>query len=351
MNNNYLAIMAGGIGSRFWPASNEEKPKQFLDILGTGRTLLQATYDRYKNIFTKENIFIVTNNKYNDLVLNQIPEMSLTNVINEPSRNNTAPSVAYTSLKIHNLNPKANIVMAPSDHLILKEIEFINIIQKSLNFASENDAIITLGIPPDRPDTGYGYIEFNCKTDQIDGNIYKVISFKEKPDLATAESYIAQKNYLWNAGIFIFKANNIINAFKKYAPEIFRVLNKGYKMFNTDSEKDFIQENYPITPNISIDYAIMEKADNIYTIPADISWSDLGTWNSLHAFLNKDNYNNAAIDSICKFIDSSGNIIKSSHNKKVFIKDLHNYIIVDDNDTLLIYPINKEQEIKDIDKT
>lgn len=342
--------MAGGIGSRFWPASNEEKPKQFLDILGTGRTLLQATVDRYINIFSKENIFIVTNSKYNDLVLSQIPEMSLSNVINEPSRNNTAPSVAYTSLKIHNLNPDANIVMAPSDHLILKEIEFIKIIQKSLLFASENDAIITLGIPPDRPDTGYGYIEFNNDLEQISGNIYKVKSFKEKPDLATAEIYLSQKKYLWNAGIFVFKANIIINAFKKYAPEIFRILNNGYNLLNTDSEKEFIQKNYPTTPNISIDYAIMEKADNIYTIPADISWSDLGTWNSLHAFLNKDNNNNAAIDSECRFLDSTGNIIKSSHNKKVYIKDLHNYIIVDDNDTLLIYPINKEQEIKKIDK-
>ncbi len=342
--------MAGGIGSRFWPASNEDKPKQFLDILGTGRTLLQATYDRYKNIFTKENIFIVTNSKYNNQVLNQIPEMALSNVINEPSRNNTAPSVAYTSLKIHNLNPDANIVMAPSDHLILKEIEFIKIIQKSLLFASENDAIITLGIPPDRPDTGYGYIEFNNDLEQISGNIYKVKSFKEKPDLSTAEIYLAQKKYLWNAGIFVFKADSIIKAFKKYAPEIFRILNNGYQIYNTDSEKEFIQKHYPTTPNISIDYAIMEKADNVYTMPADISWSDLGTWNSLHAFLNKDNNNNAAIDSECRFIDSTGNIIKSSHNKKVYIKDLHNYIIVDDNDTLLIYPINKEQEIKDINK-
>jgi mannose-1-phosphate guanylyltransferase len=342
--------MAGGVGSRFWPASNEEKPKQFLDILGTGRTLLQATYDRYKNIFLRENIFIVTNCKYNDLVFCQIPDLSLSNIINEPSRNNTAPSVAYTSLKIHNINPNANIVMAPSDHLILKEIEFINIIKKSLYFASENDAIITLGIPPYRPDTGYGYIEFNNEINHKVGNIYKVKSFKEKPDLATAEIYLAQKKYLWNAGIFIFKAENIINAFKKYSPEIFRILYSGYNLFNTDSEKEFIQKNYPATPNISIDYAIMEKADNIFTIPADISWSDLGTWNSLHAFLSKDNHNNAAIDSKCRFFDSSGNIIKSAHNKTVYIKDLHNYIIVDDNDTLLIYPINKEQEIKDLDK-
>lgn len=343
--------MAGGVGSRFWPASNEEKPKQFLDILGTGRTLLQATYDRYKNIFLRENIFIVTNCKYNDLVFSQIPDLSLSNIINEPSRNNTAPSVAYTSLKIHNINPNAIIVMAPSDHLILKEIEFINIINKSLDFAAENDAIITLGIPPDRPDTGYGYIEFNNDINHKDGNIYKVKSFKEKPDLTTAEIYLAQKKYLWNAGIFIFKAENIIKAFKKYSPDIFRILYSGYNLFNTDSEKEFIQKNYPTTPNISIDYAIMEKADNIFTMPADISWSDLGTWNSLHAFLIKDNNNNATIDSKCKFFDSSGNIIKSTQHKTVYIKDLHNYIIVDDNDTLLIYPINKEQEIKDLDKT
>lgn len=350
MKNNYLAIMAGGIGSRFWPASNEHKPKQFLDILGVGKSLLRATYERFSGIFPHENIFIVTNKRYNDLVISQIPEISDSNIINEPSRNNTGPSVAYTAFKIHSLNPDANIIMAPSDHLILKEREFLRIVENALDFSSRNEAILTLGIPPDRPDTGYGYIELSDELTDHDIQLYKVRSFREKPDLKTAENYLAQNNYLWNAGIFVFNAKTILAEFRKFAPGIYDILETGSNVYNTVSEKEFIEKKYPLTTNISIDYAIMEKSDKIYTLVADISWSDLGTWNSLHAFLDKDSHENNVIDAKGIFMNASGNIVKAQKNKHVYVKDLDNYIIVDENDTLLIFPISKEQEIKDIKK-
>ena len=350
MKNNYLAIMAGGIGSRFWPASNENKPKQFLDILGIGKSLLRITYERFSGIIPQENIFIVTNERYNNLVISQIPEITQSNIINEPSRNNTGPSVAYTAFKIHGINPEANIIMAPSDHLILKEQEFLRIVENALEFSSSKEAILTLGILPDRPDTGYGYIELSENLINTEIQLYKVQSFREKPDLETAENYLSQKKYLWNAGIFVFNTNTILSAFQKYVPGIYNVLEAGKQYYNTALEMEFIKKNYPLTTNISIDYAIMEKADNIYTIVSDISWSDLGTWNSLHAFLDKDDQNNTIIDAKGVFMDSKGNIIMAPKNKSVYIKDLNDYIVVDENDTLLIFPIDKEQEIKNIKK-
>lgn len=340
--------MAGGIGSRFWPASSEEKPKQFLDILGTGKSLLRLTYERFVSYFPNENIYIVTNKRYNDIIKTQIPEISQNQIINEPSRNNTAPSVAYTAFKIYSSNPKANIVMAPSDHVILKEEEFKKHIKYALSFATSNDALITLGILPNRPDTGYGYIEFG--QNEHDDKIFKVKSFKEKPDLKTAQQYLDSKKYLWNAGIFIWSANSILKSFKEFAPGIFNVLNKGKKFYNTEYEWEFIKVNYPKTTKISVDFAIMENAKNIYTIPADIAWSDLGTWNSLHAFLEKDEKNNVLLNGKGNLIDSNNNIVKVKNGKKVIIKDLQEYIVIDENNTLLIYPKNKEQEIKDIVK-
>lgn len=350
MNNNYLTIMAGGIGSRFWPASNEDMPKQFLDILGVGKSLLRATYERFSGIFSPENIFIVTNKRYNDLVKSQIPEIPVSNIINEPSRNNTGPSVAYAAFKIYSLNPDANIIMAPSDHIILRETEFLRIVENALDFSSQHEAILTLGIPPDRPDTGYGYIELSDECADPDIHLFKVRSFREKPDLKTAEEYIAKKKYLWNAGIFVFKAKTILSEFRKYSRGIYEILEAGKNFYNTSSEKEFIENNYPLTTNISIDYAIMEKSGIIYTLISDISWSDLGTWNSLHAFLDKDSNGNTVIDSKGFFLNSSGNIVKAQKNKCIYIKDLENYIIVDENNTLLIFPIKKEQEIKDIQK-
>ena len=350
MRNNYVAIMAGGIGSRFWPASSEDKPKQFLDILGTGKSLLRITYERFSTIFPKENIYIVTNKRYNNLVNSQIPEIGTNQIINEPSRNNTAPSVAYTAFKIHAANPNANIVMAPSDHVILKEIEFISQIKNALTFASANDALITLGILPNRPDTGYGYIEFGNNQSDVDFAIHKVNSFKEKPNLTVAQEYLDSGKYLWNAGIFIWSAKSILKAFAQFAPGIYNVLKTDGKYYNTDKETDFISENYPRTTKISVDFAIMENAKNIYTIPADIAWSDLGTWSSLHAFLEKDSSNNVVLNGKGKLIDSTNNIIKVPIGKKVYTKDLNEFIVIDENNTLLIFPKNKEQEIKDIDK-
>ncbi len=342
--------MAGGIGSRFWPSSSEERPKQFLDILGMGKSLLQLTFERFSKVYPLENIFIVTNKRYKNLVLEQIPLIAEDRIIIEPSRNNTAPSVAYTSFKIFSLNKDANIVMAPSDHVILKETEFLEHIKNAFNFVSSNNALVTLGILPNRPDTGYGYIELGEKNVNEDFELYKVRSFKEKPDLETAKTYIESKNFLWNAGIFVWKAKSILKAYQKYAPDIYNILSKGEKLYNTKKEKSFIETNYPLTKKISVDFAIMEKADNIYTIPADIGWSDLGTWNSLHAFLEKDKNNNVLLSGKGLLSDSKDNIIKVAPGKKIVTKDLNGFIVIDENNTLLIYPKNKEQEIKDIDK-
>lgn len=348
--NNYLAIMAGGIGSRFWPASSEEKPKQFLDITGCGKSLLRQTFERFENLFLPQNIYIVTNYNYNNLVKEEIPEISPDNIINEPSRNNTAPSVAYTSFKILSSNPEANIVIAPSDHVILKEDLFRKKICDALQFSAENNVIVTLGIKPDRPDTGYGYIEMDLQALDEEKELYKVASFREKPDLITSKRYVESNKYLWNAGIFIFKAKTMIHDFQIYATDIYDLFIKGESKYNTKLEVDFINENYPKSRNISIDYAVMENADNIYTIVSDINWSDLGTWNSLHAFIEKDDQLNVSINADTTFINSKNNIISANNNKKIIVKDLQGYIIVDVGDTLMIYPKHKEQEIKHLQK-
>ncbi|MEL6944049.1 MAG: mannose-1-phosphate guanylyltransferase, partial [Bacteroidota bacterium] len=275
MSNIYVAIMAGGVGSRFWPASRTQRPKQFLDILGTGKSLIQSTYERFLKLTPKENIFIVTNKIYRDLVKEHLPDLTENQILCEPSRNNTGPCVAYTAFKLHNLNPEANFVVAPSDHIILKEDAFIAQLQKALKFTDEEEALVTLGISPTRPDTGYGYINFIRSQEEREG-VFKVAAFKEKPNEETAKEYIADGNYLWNAGIFIWKAQSILNAFEQHANEIHQILSTGDAHYNTDAEQAFIDEKYPTTPSISVDYAIMENADNIYTLPSDIGWSDLG---------------------------------------------------------------------------
>lgn len=342
-SNIYVLIMAGGVGSRFWPKSRNHFPKQFIDILGIGKSLLQLTYERFEKICPKENIYILSNQQYLGLIQEQVEGIAINNILLEPSRNNTAPCIAYASYKILKQNPEANIVVAPSDHLILKEREFLNKISMALDYTAVNDALVTLGISPTRPDTGYGYI--NYKKDGIDG-VHQVVQFLEKPVLVMAQEYLISGDYLWNAGIFIWKAQSIQKAFQKHAVEIDILFAKGIDTYNTSDETDFIKENYPKSLNISIDYAILEKADNVFTIPADIGWSDLGTWASLHEATEKDDDNNALSADYLHLEKTNNCIIHLPKGKAAVIKGLEDYIIVDDGKVLLIYPKGQEQEIK-----
>jgi mannose-1-phosphate guanylyltransferase len=344
-SNNYVLIMAGGVGSRFWPKSRNHFPKQFIDILGTGQSLLQMTYARFLHICPKENILILSNQDYKGLVLEQLEGIAATNILLEPSRNNTAPCIAYATYKILKQNPKANIVVAPSDHLILKETEFLNKILQALDYTATHDALVTLGISPTRPDTGYGYINFQEQA--VDG-VHAVTRFMEKPVLEKAKEYLDSGDYLWNAGIFVWSAKSIQKAFQKYAIDVANLFAKGNEVYNTNEEADFITQNYSKSPNISIDYAILEKADNVYTIPADIGWSDLGTWASLHEVVEKDEHNNSSsVEHI--FLEGTTNcMIQLPKGKAAVIKGLEDYIIVDDEKVLMIYPKGCEQEIKGV---
>ncbi len=339
--------MAGGVGSRFWPSSTEENPKQFLDILGVGRSLIQMTYDRVVKIVPKENILIVTNQRYKAITQEHLPELPEQNILCEPSRNNTAPCVAYTALNIEARNRDAVFAILPSDHVIIKEQAYLDNLQSAFSYASTNDAIVTLGIQPTRPDTGYGYIE---TTKGSENQILKVTSFKEKPDLETAQKYLDLGNYLWNAGMFIWSIKTILSSFNKNAPDIISVLSRNKSKYGTAEEQEYINDVYPQTESISVDYAILEKANNVFTIPADIGWSDLGTWNSLHAFKEKDDNNNVVIGEKTHLVDTSNTIIRSDSKKTIVIKGLENYIIVDEHNALLIYPKNDEQEIKQVVK-
>ncbi|RZK04225.1 MAG: mannose-1-phosphate guanylyltransferase, partial [Flavobacterium sp.] len=343
--------MAGGVGSRFWPKSRNHFPKQFIDILGLGKSLLQLTYERFLKICPNEQIYILTNADYAGLVKAQLPEALLENILLEPSRNNTAPCIAYASYKISKANSNANIVVAPSDHLILKEEEFLNKVSQALAYSAENDALLTLGISPTRPDTGYGYIkyqEIRIKYQDRFPDVKKVTAFKEKPSLDIAKAYLESGDYVWNAGIFIWSAQSIKNAFKKYEPKIAELFEKGNDFYNTMDEVSFIATNYPNSPNISIDYAILEKAENVYTIPADIGWSDLGTWASLHSVAEKDENNNAISCTNSNIINTQECLIQLPAGKATVIKGLSNYIVVDDGKVLLIYPKSDEQEIKQV---
>ncbi len=344
--NTYVAIMAGGIGSRFWPASRTARPKQFMDILGVGKSLIRLTFERFLKLCPAENIFIVTNGMYKDLVKEHIPEISENQILCEPSRNNTGPCVAYTSFKLHALNPDANFVVAPSDHIILKEKAFIKNLQKALVFTSDNEAIVTLGIQPSRPDTGYGYINFDKKNN--DGSIYKVLQFREKPDLKTAQTYLASGDYLWNAGIFVWSAKTILKAFETLSPEIHEILEAGNSVYNTTKEQAFIDKSYPTTPSISVDYAILEKSPNVYTLPSDIGWSDLGTWGSLHAESEKSEDGNVVQGNMAKSYNNANSLIRIPDGKLAVIKGLDDYIVIDEGDVLLIWPKTEEQGIKEM---
>jgi len=345
--------MAGGVGSRFWPKSRNHFPKQFIDILGIGKSLLQLTYERFLNICPHEQIYVLTNESYAGLVAEQLPAVLEANILLEPSRNNTAPCIAYAAYKIAQLNPDANIVVAPSDHLILKEDVFLDKITQALDFSASNDALLTLGISPTRPDTGYGYIQYQKSSIEYHNRlseIKKVNAFMEKPVLAMAEEYLRSGDYVWNAGIFIWSASSLKNAFAHHAPEIATLFESGLPFYNGPEEAKFIAETYPSSPNISIDYAILEKADNVYTIPADIGWSDLGTWASLHAVGEKDTFNNMVNLERIHLNETSNCIIHLPKDKAAVIRGLDNYIVVDDGEVLLIYPKSDEQEIKQVAK-
>lgn len=345
-SNTYVAIMAGGIGSRFWPASREAHPKQFLDILGVGKSLIRLTFERFLKLCPASNIFIVTNKQYAGLVKEHLPELTDNQILTEPSRNNTAPCVAYTAFKLQALNPAANLVVAPSDHVILKEEAFVRTLEKGLAFTAENDVLLTLGITPTRPDTGYGYIEVQDSAANNTSAPLPVNGFKEKPDRTTAQQYLDRGHYFWNAGIFVWRVSSLLKAFAENAPEIHQILSAGTAHYNTPQEQAFIDEAYPTTPSISVDYAIMEKANNVYTIPSDFGWSDLGTWGSLHAESPKDEAGNVVQSDSVTLVDTNNSLVRAPKGKRVVIGGLEDYIVVDEGDILLIWPKSREQEIK-----
>ena len=346
MNKNYYAIlMAGGVGSRFWPVSTEEFPKQFHDMLGTGDTLIQKTFNRLAKLIPQENIFILTNERYNDLVFEQLPTVTKRQVVLEPAMRNTAPCILYASLKIQKENPDAIMIVAPSDHWIEDESTFSNNVQQAFDFCSKNDALMTLGIQPTFPNTGYGYIEFDKTTSN---DIKSVNQFREKPDYETAKEFISQGNFLWNAGIFMWSVKSVVAAFQNNQPVLYELFKSGLSKYNTDQEYDFIQENYAKSENISVDYAIMETSKNVYVIAAEFDWNDLGTWGSLYDKLDKDTSGNAVVNARTLTEDASGNMIRTANNKIVVVDGLQDYIIVDKEDVLLIYPKSKEQDIKKV---
>jgi len=346
MNKNYYAVlMAGGVGSRFWPVSTTQFPKQFHDMLGTGETLIQKTYSRLIKLIPQENILVLTNEIYNDIVLEQLPELSADQIVLEPAMRNTAPCILYSTLKIQKLNPDALMVVAPTDHWIEDEDAFLDNLQRAFDCAGTEEVLMTLGIKPTFPNTGYGYIEYDAKTER---QIKKVAQFREKPDYATAKSFLEQGNFLWNAGIFIWSVKAVINAFTKFQPDMYGLFMEGYAMYNTTEEKEFIEDNYIKSNNISIDYAVMEKASNVYVLPAEFDWNDLGTWGSLHDKLDKDENNNAVVNAKLFIENATNNIIRTDKGKTVIVDGLNNYIVVDKEDILLIYPKEKEQEIKKI---
>lgn len=346
--NTFVAIMAGGVGSRFWPASREALPKQFLDILGIGKSLLQITYDRFLKICPADQIYIVSNDKYTDLILEQLPGLPLNQIIREPSRNNTAPCVAYTALKALQHKESANLVLAPSDHYIENEEAFLNNITEGLAHTEKHDSIVTLGIKPNRPATGYGYIQH--ETTANEGNVFKLLQFTEKPDLETAKTFLSSGDYVWNSGIFLFKAATILDEFKAYANDIFELLYAGFDKLNTSEEEAFIKENYPKTRSTSIDYAIMEHTKKAYTIPADFVWSDLGSWNSLHDWADKDENSNFIPSEKTIVEETKNSLVRLPKDKLAIIKGLDGYIVIDEGDVLLIYPKDEEQEIKALRK-
>jgi len=340
--------MAGGIGSRFWPLSRTRKPKQFLDILGTGRTLLQQTFDRLRKVFPVENIYIVTNEDYEQLVIKQLPELGHNQILLEPMRRNTAPCIAYANYKIRLLNPNASIMVAPSDHVILKEQDFLEVVKKGLDFVENNECLLTLGIQPSRPETGYGYIQINGDKTRIELNssFRNVKTFTEKPDLKMAEVFLQSGDFFWNSGMFFWSLHTIMKAFATYLPDVDHLFSEGIGSYNTDKEQEFIGKVYPNCKNISIDYGIMEKADNVHVLCSDFGWSDLGTWGSLYDMLQKSDENNTITGSNVFTYNTQNCLINLPDNKLAVIQGLDDYIVVESDNILLICRKQDEQKIK-----
>lgn len=343
--NTYVAIMAGGIGSRFWPVSRVNHPKQFLDILGTGRTLIQQTYDRFLNLVPKENIYVVTAEEYLDITKDQLPDLPHENILGEPYRKNTAPCIGYISFKLKAKDPEACLIVAPADHLVLQEDVFIKICGDALGFVSHFNALVTIGITPTYPNTGYGYIQH----DGIEAtpSVYKVKTFTEKPNRELAETFIASGDFLWNSGIFVWKISKGLNAFQKHLPEMYDLFAAEEENLNGKEEKRVLEQIYSLCTNISIDFGVMEKADNVYVIPASFGWSDLGTWNSAWENMEKDYLDNAVAGDHVVVFDSTRCVVHVPQDKLVVLQGLDNYIIADTKDVLLICQKDKEQEIKD----
>lgn len=345
--NNHLVIMAGGVGSRFWPMSTEDTPKQFIDVMGVGKSLLQLTMKRFSGICPPENVWVVTNERYVEKVKEQLPEVPADHILSEPCRRNTAPCICYVSWRIKKCDPKANIVVTPSDHVVTDTIEFQRVIKSALAFTNESDAILTLGMKPTRPETGYGYIQADLSASTPrNKEIFAVDSFREKPNRETAEEYLRQNNYLWNAGIFIWSVSTIVNAFRLYAPTINRLFEDIEDVYGTEKEQEVIDRIYPDCESISVDYAIMEKAEEIYVMPSDFGWSDLGTWGSLHTLTSHDVYGNGCIGNNIRMVDSSNCIVHTTDEKQVVIQGLDGYIVAEKDNTLLICKLSEEQRIK-----
>ena len=339
--------MAGGIGSRFWPMSTEERPKQFIDVLGVGRTLIQMTLDRFQGVCPMENVWIVTNERYADLVHEQLPDVPVDHILQEPCRRNTAPCIAYVSWRIKMTDPKANVVVSPSDHIVTNVDEYRRVITSCLKFAGETDAVVTLGMKPTRPETGYGYIQADLTSNSPrNREIYRVDQFKEKPDLETAKHYISEHNFFWNAGIFVWSVETIVNALRVYAPRINNIFERIQDVMGTPQEQETINKVYPDCDNISIDYAVMENAEEIFVFPADFGWSDLGTWGSLLLQSQRDMYGNGLIGKNIHTFECRNCVVHTTQEKKVILQGLDGYIVAEHDDTLLVCKLSEEQRIR-----
>lgn len=348
---NHLVIMAGGVGSRFWPMSTPERPKQFIDVMGCGRTFLQMTFDRFKGLIPPENVWVVTSFRYFELVKQQLPEIPVGNILLEPCRRNTAPCIAYVSWRVKKQDPKANLVVSPSDHMVTDVVEFQRVIGEALAFTEKSDAILTLGMKPSRPETGYGYIQTDYSHPApANHDIYEVVAFKEKPNLELAEEYVKQREFLWNAGIFVWRAETIVANLRIFQPEISEVFDRLLPVLGTQDEQEAVNDAFPTCPDISVDYAILEKAEEVYVMPADFGWSDVGTYGSLHTLLKQDIDGNATVGERVELHDSKNCIVHTSEERRVVIDGLDGYIVAEKDNTLLICPLREEQRIKEFSK-